>query len=106
MKQLRLTISKINEQPNDMVVFELQSDIPISFIPGQFISLEFNINGKPVRRSYSLCNSPYIDEPLTIAVKRIDNGDVSRRLHENYKVGDTLIAYEPTGLFQYNYQTQ
>lgn len=106
MKQLQLIISKIDRKPNDIVVFELQSDEPVSFIPGQFISLEFNRNGKTIRRSYSLCNSPYIAEPLTIAVKRVDNGEISRELQDNYTVGDTLTAYEPAGLFQYNYQTE
>jgi ring-1,2-phenylacetyl-CoA epoxidase subunit PaaE len=106
MKQLRLTISSITVHPNDMVVFELIPDEPVNFIPGQFISIELMINGKPVRRSYSLCNSPYLDEPLTIAVKRIDNGEVSRALQDHYNVGDTITAYEPAGFFQYQYQTE
>jgi ring-1,2-phenylacetyl-CoA epoxidase subunit PaaE len=106
MKQLRLTLSKISRHPNDMVVFELESPTRLSFIPGQFISLEFVINGKTERRSYSLCNSPYTDDPLTIAVKRVDNGAVSRLLHDQAVVGQELIAYEPAGLFQYHYQTE
>jgi ring-1,2-phenylacetyl-CoA epoxidase subunit PaaE len=106
MKQLRLIISKIEQQPNDIVVYELEPDRPVSFVPGQFMSIELMIQGKPVRRSYSLCNSPYTNEPLTIAVKRIDNGEVSRELQDNYVAGDTLTGYEPAGLFQYHYQTE
>jgi ring-1,2-phenylacetyl-CoA epoxidase subunit PaaE len=106
MQQLTLTISGIFDQPNDVRIFILQSETPVFFIPGQFLSLEFILNGKSIRRSYSLCNSPYLDEPLTIAVKQVENGEISRLLHHHYKIGDTLIAYQPAGLFQYQYQTE
>lgn len=106
MQQLKLTITRIEPQPNDIVVFTLLSDQPVDFIPGQFISIELTINGKAHRRSYSLCNSPYLNEPLSIAVKRVENGEVSRALHDHYSVGDTLTAYAPSGMFQYHYQTE
>jgi ring-1,2-phenylacetyl-CoA epoxidase subunit PaaE len=105
MKQYQLTVLSISPQPNELVVLTLHSPEPISFLPGQFISLEFTIRGKKVRRSYSLCNVPDTNEPLTIAVKRIDNGEVSRIIHDELKVGDTLTAYEPSGLFVYTPQT-
>lgn len=101
MKKIQLHISNIIEQPNDVVTFEFIPDTPFSFIPGQFISLEFTVNNKILRRSYSLHNSPYTNEPLSISVKRVDNGDVSRKLHDSYKVGDVIEAYEPMGLFTF-----
>ncbi len=104
MKQLRLTISNIIERTNDIVTYELSSSEPVAFVPGQFISLEYVLNGHIVRRSYSLHNSPFVNEPLSISVKRIDNGLVSRLLQDHAKIGDTLTAYEPTGLFTYEYQ--
>lgn len=106
MQQLRLTITHIQPHPNDIVVFTFEPDEQVYFIPGQFISIEVPVHGKPQRRSYSLCNSPYLNEPLTIAVKRVDNGDVSRALQDHYVVGDTLVAYAPSGMFQYHYQTE
>jgi ring-1,2-phenylacetyl-CoA epoxidase subunit PaaE len=103
MKQLSLTIINKTEQPNNIVTFELKANARIQFKPGQFISIELIINGKPVRRSYSLLNSPFTNEHLSISVKRVDNGAVSRVLHDNYTIGNTLRAYEPTGLFTYEY---
>ena len=71
---------------------------------GQFLTLVFNINGREVRRSYSLCSSPDVDEPLSIAIKRVDNGEISRFLHHKTRVGDVLEALPPNGLFTYEPQ--
>lgn len=101
MKKIRLHISKIIEQPNDVVTFEFTPDTPLSYIPGQFISLEFTVNNKTIRRSYSLHNSPLLNEPLAVSVKRVENGDISRKLHDSYKVGDVIDAYEPMGFFTF-----
>ena len=68
---------------------------------GEFLTLVFNVAGKELRRSYSLCSSPDVDEPLAIAIKRVDNGEISRFLHHKTKVGDVLTAVEPNGRFSY-----
>ncbi|MES2778549.1 MAG: ferredoxin--NADP reductase [Bacteroidota bacterium] len=101
MKKIYLHISNIIEQPNDVVTFEFTSDIPFSYTPGQFVSLEFTVNNKTLRRSYSLHSSPFVNEPLSISVKRVENGEISRKLQDLYKVGDKIEAYDPMGLFTY-----
>lgn len=72
-----------------------------SYLAGQFLTLVFERNGKELRRSYSLCSSPDLDEPLTIAIKRVENGEISRLLHHKTAVGDVLTALEPNGQFSY-----
>lgn len=101
MKKIHLSVSRIIEQPNDIVTFEFQSNEPVSYLAGQFISIEYPINQQQARRSYSLHSSPFLNEPLAISVKRVDNGEVSRKLQDSVKVGDTIDAYEPMGLFTF-----
>lgn len=101
MKKFPLHISNIIHQPNDIVTFEFTSEIPVEYIPGQFISIEIPINNRTVRRSYSLHSSPMLPEPLAISVKRIDNGDVSRKLQDSYAIGDRVDAFGPNGLFTF-----
>ncbi|MES2559032.1 MAG: ferredoxin--NADP reductase [Bacteroidota bacterium] len=105
MKKIRLQISNIIQQPNDVVTFEFSANAPLSYIPGQFISLEIPVHNTLLRRSYSLHSSPLVREPLAISVKRVDNGAVSRKLHDSYKVGDVIDAYEPLGLFTFEAET-
>jgi ring-1,2-phenylacetyl-CoA epoxidase subunit PaaE len=67
---------------------------------GQFLTL-VDISGKQeIRRSYSIVSSPALNEPLTIAVKRIDNGFFSRKLVDHTRIGDQLFTTGPAGFFR------
>ena len=70
-----------------------------NYKPGQYVTLKFNLNGEEVRRSYSLCSSPVIEEPLRVGVKRVKNGLVSNHINDNIKVGDTVEVMSPDGRF-------
>ncbi|MCI0751377.1 MAG: ferredoxin--NADP reductase, partial [Flammeovirgaceae bacterium] len=52
-----------------------------------------------VRRAYSLCTSPFVDENPAVTVKRVDNGLMSNWLNESLKVGDVVKVMEPMGQF-------
>jgi ring-1,2-phenylacetyl-CoA epoxidase subunit PaaE len=99
MEQFTLTISKRIEQPNEIVTFYFDLGQYFPFKAGQFITLEVAVNNQLIRRSYSLQNSPIINEPWVISVKRVENGAVSRLLHDFYKQGDKITVYEPSGQF-------
>ncbi|WP_432711861.1 2Fe-2S iron-sulfur cluster-binding protein [Pedobacter sp.] len=74
----------------------------ISYQAGQFLVFTFKIKGKEIRRSYSICSSPLLNEPLTIAVKLVENGEITKFLHHKVGVGDILVAMEPNGVFTYS----
>ncbi|ADY51956.1 ferredoxin [Pseudopedobacter saltans DSM 12145] len=99
----QLKIVDIISQPGDNITFQLvpvSSNFP-SYKAGQFLSLIFHFGEREIRRSYSLNSSPDVDQQLSITVKRIDNGEISRFLHHEIKVGDILTAQDPNGLFVY-----
>jgi ring-1,2-phenylacetyl-CoA epoxidase subunit PaaE len=102
MKLLSLRIAEINQQPGDNLIFKFEkTPEKINYLPGQFITLLFKVNAKEIRRSYSIFSTPSLDESLSIAVKLVENGEISRYLHHKTSVGDILTALEPTGLFLY-----
>lgn len=68
------------------------------FHPGQYITLKAAINGKEVRRAYSLCSTP--QEGLTVAVKEVADGTFSTHANRNLKVGDVLDVHPPEGKFK------
>lgn len=84
-----------------IITFETLDGTRPVYLAGQFLTLVFEVNGKELRRSYSLCSSPDIDEPLSIAIKRVENGEISRLLHHRTAVGDILTAMQPNGQFSY-----
>jgi len=77
----------VNSAPNDT----------FTYVPGQYVSIAVSINGKEERRSYSICSGP--NEPLAIAIKRVENGVVSTWANSTVAVGDTIYVAPPQGNF-------
>jgi ring-1,2-phenylacetyl-CoA epoxidase subunit PaaE len=95
-----LTVKNIVQETKDAIsiVFE-QPGNKINYKSGQFLTLIANINGKDVRRAYSLCSSPFVDADLAVTVKRVDKGVMSNWLPDHLKVGQKLKVMEPMGQF-------
>jgi len=101
LMELLITNMKYSAGETVLLTFEVLNGDKPDYMAGQFLTLVFNISGREVRRSYSLCSSPDADELLSIAIKRVENGEISRLLHHNTSVGDILYAMPPNGQFTY-----
>lgn len=69
------------------------------FEPGQFITLQLEIDGQPVNRCYTVSSPPTRPHLITITVKRVVSGPVSNWLHDNVVPGTTLTVLAPLGQF-------
>lgn len=107
-KYLGLVVKDVVKETHDTVsiVFEQPADKPLQYKSGQFLTLIANVNGKEVRRSYSLCSSPFVDKDLAVTVKRVEAGLLSNWLADNLKVGQTLRVMEPMGQFTTEYSRE
>jgi ring-1,2-phenylacetyl-CoA epoxidase subunit PaaE len=101
LMKLRIQDMKFSAGETLVLSFEVLDGEKPHYIAGQFLTLVFNTNGRELRRSYSLCSSPDVDEPLAIAIKRVENGEISRFLHHKTAVGDVLHTLAPNGQFIY-----
>lgn len=67
---------------------------------GQFVRVGVPIEGKRHTRTYSISSAPGRDDGcITVTVKAIEDGYVSRQLVRGVKVGDYLPLGEPQGEF-------
>ena len=100
-----LTVKKIINETKDSIslVFEQPASGKLKYKSGQFLTLIVTVQGKEVRRSYSLCSSPFVDEDLVVMVKRVDNGLMSNWLPDTLKVGQKVRVLEPMGNFTTDY---
>ncbi|HEX2607903.1 MAG TPA: iron-sulfur cluster-binding domain-containing protein [Flavisolibacter sp.] len=89
-----LTVAGITQLANDVTLLRFKEMIP--YKAGQYITFVFHDGEDSVRRSYSIASAPELDEPLQVAVKRIDNGLISRKLTDSVTPG-TVLAYAGTG---------
>jgi len=68
------------------------------FVPGQHLPIEVTIDGKPVRRTYSICSVPG-EEPLELGIRIQPGGLFSGYVAETLQAGDVLQVMPPFGQF-------
>jgi ring-1,2-phenylacetyl-CoA epoxidase subunit PaaE len=104
-KYYDLKVKKIVNETKDAVIifFEQPEEGKIEYKSGQFLTLIAPVGGKEVRRAYSLCTSPFVDEDLAVSVKRVDQGLMSNWLPDHLKAGARVKVMEPMGQFTTEY---
>ncbi|MBU3890200.1 hybrid-cluster NAD(P)-dependent oxidoreductase [Methylosinus sporium] len=99
--KLPLRCIRAIDETHDVKTFDFVCE-PRKFFcyePGQFLTLELPIDGRIVRRSYTISSSPSRPHILSVTVKRVENGLVSNWLHDHLHPGMTLSADGPYGKF-------
>jgi ring-1,2-phenylacetyl-CoA epoxidase subunit PaaE len=95
-----LTVKNVIQETNDAIsVAFVQPEPKITYKAGQFLTLIVPMQGKEVRRAYSLCSSPFTDPDLVVTVKRVEKGLMSNWLPDNLKPGAKVRIMEPMGQF-------
>lgn len=98
-----LTIKEIiKETPSSVsLVFDIPAEKKekFRFIAGQFLTLKAIVNGKEIRRAYSISSQPSAPY-LQVSVKKISEGQFSNYANNSLKVGDVIDVMIPEGKFQ------
>ncbi|SNT15508.1 ring-1,2-phenylacetyl-CoA epoxidase subunit PaaE [Ekhidna lutea] len=98
-----LTIKEVVNVAQDAVNLVFEKPASFEYEPGQFITLIKQVNGKKIRRAYSLCTTPFEDENPAVTVKRVEGGAMSNDLNDNASKGDQIEIMEPMGMFTTDY---
>lgn len=97
-----LKVKEVRRETADCVSIALE--VPDALRPhfqyksGQYLTLKKDIGGEDIRRSYSLCSSPFENE-WRVAVKQVEGGVFSTFANTRLKKGDVLEAMAPLGHF-------
>lgn len=94
-----LRIREVRAERNDFRTIVFEEGHGIVYKAGQYLTLVHFERKEEVRRSYSITSSPPLQEPLSIGVKRVDNGVFSRQLVDHARPGDTLLTTGSGGFF-------
>ena len=98
----KLIIKEVKRETKDAVsiLFNVPEEFKshYTFIAGQYVNLRLTLDGKEIRRAYSICSSPESGE-LRIAVKAVKNGAFSQFANTKLKAGDMLEVGKPEGKF-------
>ena len=72
-----------------------------SFKAGQYITLKHTLNGKELRRAYSI-SSPPSSGKLTVGIKKMEGGTFSVYANDQLKAGDSMEVMVPEGRFVFD----
>lgn len=101
IEPLSMTIAEVERLTPDAVAIALSVPAAESerfaFVPGQFLTLEAEIDGERVRRSYSICSAP--GHPLRVGIKKVEGGKFSTYANERLQQGMTIDVLPPDGRF-------
>lgn len=98
---LPLTIKSIQPQTEQAICisFDLAPEFAATFkyLPGQHLTIRHMTDNGEIRRCYSICSDE--QEDMSIAIKKIDQGQFSTWANEHLKVGHILEVMPPQGVF-------
>ncbi len=101
----KLTIKDIKKETKNAVsvVFDIPEKLKneFKFIPGQYITIQKELDGSILRRAYSICSSENSDE-LRVAIKEVEKGTFSVYANHSLKIGDEIEVSAPEGKFVLN----
>ena len=99
---MKATVLEVIKENSEVRTLKLNLEQEITFEPGQFITIIYNIENKLVRRAYSI--SHWAEQPtktITISLNQAPNGTISPKLY-NVKVNDVLELEGAFGVFKLN----
>lgn len=101
----QLRICAIYQETPDVKTFRLQAPgggaLPFAFLPGQFLTYAIEIDGKTVRRSYTIASSAAQTAYVETTIKREGGGLLSDYMHGHLKQGDLVEVAGPSGAFTF-----
>jgi ring-1,2-phenylacetyl-CoA epoxidase subunit PaaE len=97
-----LTVTEVRPLTDNAVevTFAVPDDLvaDYDYVPGQYVALRATVDGKEVRRSYSICAAPVPGE-IRVAIKKTLGGVFSTWANEELTVGDVIEVMNPQGAF-------
>ncbi len=97
-----LKICKIEELTPDAkaISFDIDENLRAAyqFVPGQYLTLRADIDGKDTRRSYSI-SSPVLDNVLTVGIRQVADGVFSSFAMNDLNIGQAVQVMTPEGRF-------
>lgn len=97
-----LTVADVRRETPDCVsiAFEVPDGLraDYGFTAGQYLTLKTEVEGREVRRSYSISSGP-TDGELRVAIRQVEGGLFSTFANENIGPGDRIEVMKPDGRF-------
>lgn len=98
IKQIHATVSRVRDLSVSAREVTLRLAEPMPFSPGAFVNVFLERDGRRVRRAYSLASDDRETGEVSLAVRRLDGGELSPAFWEPDVVGRELDVMGPLGV--------
>ncbi|MBL8472636.1 MAG: ring-hydroxylating dioxygenase ferredoxin reductase family protein [Rhodocyclaceae bacterium] len=89
-------LTKISRESPTTVVFSLQAEEPLNFLPGQYVNIK--VPGTDKSRSYSFSSAPGLNQ-LNFLIRDVPNGLMSAYMRDKAQIGEQFHFEGPYGTF-------
>jgi ferredoxin-NADP reductase len=100
-----MRVTAIFQETPNVKTFRLAEEqggaLPFTYLPGQYLTFAADIEGKVMRRSYTIASSPNQTGFLEATIKREEDGVFSRYMHDRIAIGDKVHVTAPSGAFTF-----
>lgn len=97
-----LKVKKVVKETEDcvLITFDVPPELKetFDFKQGQSLTVRKHLNNQEIRRTYSICSSPF-EQTLRVAVKKVDGGLFSTWANNQLLAGDFIDVMPPVGNF-------
>ncbi|WP_030682070.1 2Fe-2S iron-sulfur cluster-binding protein [Streptomyces rimosus] len=99
-----LRVAELERLTDDAVAvtFQVPPELRDTFrhAPGQHVAVRRTVDGREIRRTYSICTPACDDEPLLrVGIRLVEDGEFSTYALKELAVGDTVEVMAPAGRF-------
>lgn len=93
-----MVVKKVKKETLKSTSIFFDKEVGTIYHAGQYITIVVKVDGKYLKRAYSLCTAPY-EDLFGITVKRVSSGVVSNFLNDSIQEGDKITVINPRGRF-------
>jgi ring-1,2-phenylacetyl-CoA epoxidase subunit PaaE len=97
IKKLYATVTTVTDLSKSARDYTLLLPENLGFVAGQFVNIFMDIDGKKVRRAYSISSSDSIQNSITVSIRHSPDGVMTPVMWSRDMTGETLEIIGPLG---------
>ncbi|QQR82839.1 FAD-dependent oxidoreductase [Candidatus Campbellbacteria bacterium] len=98
IQKMKATITGCADLSESAREIQLHTSTPFAFQPGSFVNVFFSLDGKMIRRAYSISSDAVDENNLTLSIRKTPNGTAGRFFWKDNLVGTEIEIQGPLGL--------
>jgi ring-1,2-phenylacetyl-CoA epoxidase subunit PaaE len=104
MLPFTLQVVEVRTETSDTVTLCLKQPglKKVKYLPGQYLTLVFHVNGRKYIRPYSFSSSSGVDQHLEVTIKKVQGSIASNHINDFIRTGQLIEVISPMSDFVFD----